>query len=660
MTASSSAPGALVLDRYRLEAPLAAVRPGFGAGGEQVEAWLGEDAERGARVEVHLLPATPVRERAFAQVRATIERLAGLPGRALARPLRLEWGEDGRLVLVLEYHDGRALSTLLANRPSRPDEAREVLRGLLHALALAARAGLTHGRLSPARVLLGAENQVALLDLGLEPLLEPDEGEAPWRAPGQARGARADAFAIAALARELLTGQRPTRGQPLAPVPVEAAAAVGPAFLDAVERLLRADGSAQVFDAGALLGLLPPRQGRARRSRYTLSEVWDGDIGSGTARLMKLAVSPEYERRMPEEIRGQAGPADQPPGERDELQFLSTLPGVFVAPRPAPVVEPAPPAPPPPAPPPAAPAPAPPAPTPEDDPARTLPPSDVRATPAGWGSATAPQARTVVLPRVSPPEPQPTVVTAPPEPGPAPRSSAPPRPAPPLLLRAGRAPQAVFLIPGTLGQARLGRERGNDLVLRAFRGQEVDGVDSNRISRRHLTVSWSQGRFELTDEKSTYGTSLDGRRLPPGGPTALPGGAFALQLGEGVLAFRGRAWPELGALRLTREDATGHVYLLLLGSQGTPLRVGSAADDDPLLLPAEGGVRPGHALLRADPRSGHWQIGAGEGPVSAGGANVPRGAWTELIGVQLGQVRLGARTLTIPYDFFSPVSGLAV
>lgn len=645
--------GARVLDRYLLEAPLPARLGG--------QAWLAEDPQRGARVEVHLLEANPAREGAFPQVRLAIERLSHVPGRSLARPLQLEWDEEGRLVLVLEYHDGRALSTLLAHRPARPDEAREVLRGLLHALGVAARVGLHHGRLTPARVLLGAENQVALLDLGLSPLLEPAPQEAPWQAPGEARGVRADAYAVAVIGLELLCGARPERGRPL-PVPAPAAEAVGRPFIEALERLARADGSAQVFDAGALLGLLPPRRTRARRSRYTLSEVWDGDIGGGTARLLKLALSPQYEQRMPEEIRGNPAEAESEAG-RDELEFLSTLPGVFLTPRPAPTRAGAQAA----------------------DPEQTLPPSVPAPTisPPPAPPATPAPAPTVRLPREVPGLDQETIEEPPPEgaapglqpggpsglttlaPSAAPPPVAPPPAAPrhtaPLLLRAGRAPQVVFLIPARGGQARLGRERGNDLVLRAFKGQEVDGVDSNRISRRHVTFSWQRGAFQIQDEKSTYGSSLDGRRLGPGEATPLgSGSSFALRLGDGVLTFRGRCWPETGALRLLRDDATGHQYVALLGEHGTVVRVGSGADQDALLLPPEGGVRPGHALLRVDPASGALQIAAGEGSVSAGGHSLPPGVWADLIGVQLGGVRLAARTLSSPYDFFSPAASLTV
>lgn len=645
---AGTGPGARVLDRYQLEAPLP---PRLGC-----EAWLAEDGERGARAEVHLLTATPAREVAFPQVRQAIERLAQVPGRALARPLQLEWDDAGHLVLALEYHDGRSLATLLAHRPARPDEGREILRGILHALVLAARVGLHHERLTPARVLLGAENQVALLDLGLAPLLEPAAEDQPWSAPGEARGLRGDAYAVAVIGLELLTGQRPQRGQPLPATPPGAVEAVGAPLVDALARLARADGSAQVFDPGALLALLPARRTRARRSRYTLSEVWDGDIGGGTARLLALALSPEYQDRMPEEIRGRAADSAPDPAS-DELQFLSTLPGVFLTP-------PAPAAPdPPPAPPPVVA----PGPTISDD--LTLPPA-------------APQVKTVVLPRPTPapappsapvdrgeletvnePPPQQSgLTTLAPSLAPAPlpaRPAGPPPPTVPLLLRAAPTREAVFLVAAP-GQVRLGRERGNELVLRAFKGVEVDGVGSNRISRRHLTLLHAAGAFLVRDEKSTYGTTLDGRRLGPGQDTPLAAGDFGLRLGEGVLDLRGRAWPASGAIRLLRADDTGHQYVALLGAPGTVVRMGSGADDDALLLPGQAGIVPGHALLRVDPRTGGFQIARGEGPVRAGGQLLPPGTWSDLIGVELGGVRLVARSLSLPYDFFSPAAGLSL
>lgn len=627
------AAGALLLDRYRLEAPLASRL-------SSSEAWLAEDPQSGARVEVHLLAGTPERERAFPPVRAVMEKLAAAPSRAIARPLRLEWGEDGRLVLVLEYHDGRALSTLLAARPTRPDEAREVLRGLLHALAHATRAGVAHGRLTPARVLLGAENQVALLDLGIAPLLDPAEAEAPWRAPGEARGARADAFAVAVIAYELLSAKRPERGRALPPISPEMSAAVGKPFLEAIERLARADGSATVFDAGALLGLLPARRSRGRRGRYGLSEVWDGDIGSGTARLMKLAIAPEYQGRMPEEIRGNAVDADDGDGP-DELKFLTTLPGVF--PRTPPPSQPKPPDPPKPVDPP--------------KPAleKTLPPSDVQSV-----SGTPTIVRTVVLPRGQPRpvvDPEATIVEKPPTISIKVTPAAPKGTAGPLLLKVG-AEQVAFVI-GAPERVTVGRERGNHLVLRAFKGTEVDGVDSNRISRHHLTLTRTANGFQAVDEKSTYGTAVDATRLKPGEPLALPQSGFMLHLAGSALGLRCRGFAGSGALRLAREDRTGHQYLVLMGGPGTAVRVGSSADEDALLVE---GAKRGHAFLRIDPATQAIQVTPAEGPVSVNGVNLAKGSWADVHPgpIELGGVKLAARALNAPYDFFAGAAALGL
>jgi hypothetical protein len=76
----------------------------------------------------------------------------------------------------------------------------------------------------------------------------------------------------------------------------------------------------------------------------------------------------------------------------------------------------------------------------------------------------------------------------------------------------------------------IGRRAGNDLAL---------AVDNRLgVSGRHATISFEGGRFFITDDKSTYGTLVDGQRLPPGARAPLADGAL-IGLGPKVkLKFR--------------------------------------------------------------------------------------------------------------------------
>lgn len=689
----------LVLDRYRVVEKAA---PRLGG-----EAFLAEDTGAGGGVvEVHLLPSSAEVEQAYPQVRQAIEQLRALPPGPLARALDLQWGPDGELVLVQEYQEGRTLADLLAAGGLEPARAREVLRGVLHGLAAARRQGLHHGGLSPRRVLVdpAADDRVVLLDLGVLPVAAATGGaagaaEAPgagavdaaYRAPGDARGPRADAFAVAIMALELLTGERPQAGKP-APEPSAAAAqAVGPEFVRAVQALARADGSARAFDAGALLGLLPARRRRTRRARFSVRETWDGDIGPGTARLLQLGLRPEFRDRMPAEIRGTGTLAleddDAPIHFQTEALRIRAAEPRARATGPAPTPS------------------GPPAPTTIEPPPTATPPAErprpieVRVEPRR--SSAGDSSPSSSSPFSSSPSSSSTESTAPPPPPPPAAARQPglatarfddpfaavgavggeatrPVPAParlpaPLVLRAGEGALAYFLVAPRDHALDLGRERGNDIILRAFRGAAIENVDSNRISRKHLYVQHRPpqvlvacGQREGPTKASTYGSTLDGARLPAerrgaesvGVPTPLPVGRdFDLQLAGTSVRLAGRVLSGSLAVRLERKDGVGHAYVVLWS--GAEATLGSG-DGDALRLPAAGGVVPGHARLGLDMVRGAFQVTPHRGALRVGGQEVPRGAWVPLSsGLQVGDVTLAARPAADP-DFLVVGSAVAV
>lgn len=688
----------LLLDRYRKADELA---PRFGGA-----AILAEDLERqGQLVEVHRLPATAALEAAYAPVRQAIDALQAIPAGPLARPLDVSWGPDGELVVVVEYQEGRRLSDVLAAERLAPRRAREVLRGALHALVLARRAGLFHGALTPARILLGQDDRVALLDVGLgalpRPAPEPEQEtyEAAYRAPGDARGARGDAYAIAVLALELATGTRVAPGSKAAPeVAPEVSQTFGPEFVKAAQALVRLDGSARAFDAGALLGLLAASQKRTRRGRFTLRESWDGDIGGGTARLLQLALRPEFRDRMPEEIRGQRAVVEDEPGA--EVKFVEPLPSRPSARTPA--VAAAAPPPPPPATPsvrltatnaeppaprtvsPVAPPPTPPASelpktvpigrlspqaqastsaSAEHDPfdfdaspiAPPPPPLAVAAPPIPWGARpTGPPATLVPRTEPAPATLGPQITVTPRATGAGSHDSGalvtmPIKAQPPAepvipgshLLFTPGGTKSWFLIAPKDQSLDLGRERGNEVILRAFKNNAVESVDSNRISRKHLGIARRGDQVFIGDKKSTYGTALGPTRLPPEGETPLPP-TFQLTLAQTSVRLDGRVLAGGAAVRLTRLDSAGHQYLVAWA--GPELTVGSSEATDALHI-AHDGVVAGHARLVIDLARGAFLIGPKNGKVGVGGREVPPGQLAPLAGepVQLGALALKAR-----------------
>jgi serine/threonine protein kinase len=137
-----------------------------------------------------------------------------------------EWGVlDNRPYLVMEYVDGVSLRARMSNhRPFAPANALPVLDAIADALACIHSQGILHLDLKPENVLCSAGGDFKITDFGLAvPHLDARElaelglvqGTIDYCAPEQRYGLpldqRADLFAFAVLAYELLSGALPGR-----------------------------------------------------------------------------------------------------------------------------------------------------------------------------------------------------------------------------------------------------------------------------------------------------------------------------------------------------------------------------------------------------------------------------------------------------------------
>jgi serine/threonine-protein kinase len=139
---------------------------------------------------------------------------------------------DGSFYLVLEYVDGRTLSSLLGERELQVDEALAVARQISEALSAAHAAGIVHRDLKPDNVMLvarpGEPDLVKVLDFGIAKLGSVEAGSSSrvpltrmgsvfgtpeYMAPEQAAGGevdqRADLYALGILLYRLLAGREP-------------------------------------------------------------------------------------------------------------------------------------------------------------------------------------------------------------------------------------------------------------------------------------------------------------------------------------------------------------------------------------------------------------------------------------------------------------------
>ncbi len=137
---------------------------------------------------------------------------------------------EGVPVIAMEYLTGRPLSKIIADGPVAPNHAAAIGRQVAAGMSAAHAAGIVHGDLKPANVIVDSQGSAKIVDFGLarrdERLNENDDtvvigtggvsgayvGTPGYMSPEQARGEPAmpasDVFALGLVLYELLTGRR--------------------------------------------------------------------------------------------------------------------------------------------------------------------------------------------------------------------------------------------------------------------------------------------------------------------------------------------------------------------------------------------------------------------------------------------------------------------
>jgi pimeloyl-ACP methyl ester carboxylesterase len=133
---------------------------------------------------------------------------------------------EGVPFLVLEWIEGRALNDASFPRPLPIAESLRVATSVAEALGASHEHGIIHRDVKPGNVLVAADGRIKLVDFGLSKFRDPDGdvtrtlgtvGTVAYMSPEQASGTElgptSDVFSFGVLAYELLTGQRPFRGE---------------------------------------------------------------------------------------------------------------------------------------------------------------------------------------------------------------------------------------------------------------------------------------------------------------------------------------------------------------------------------------------------------------------------------------------------------------
>ena len=204
----------------------------LGSGG-MGEVYKARDTRLGRTVALKLLPhdkmADPERKARFLQEARAASAL-NHPHIMAIYDIASEGGVD---FIVMEYVPGRPLSALIPRAGLPLADALKYAAQMADALVAAHAAGIVHRDLKPANLMVSDTGSVKLLDFGLAKLtgapasddeatrtLRTQEGAvmgtaaymSPEQAEGRAVDSRSDTFSFGVMLYEMITGQRPFRG----------------------------------------------------------------------------------------------------------------------------------------------------------------------------------------------------------------------------------------------------------------------------------------------------------------------------------------------------------------------------------------------------------------------------------------------------------------
>jgi serine/threonine-protein kinase len=141
-------------------------------------------------------------------------------------------GTDGDITYIaMEFVDGPTLEKMLADpQPPGPQTVLGVLRQTAAALDYAHKKGIVHRDIKPANIMLDGDATVKITDFGIAKIAASQQltqtglvmGTPNYMSPEQVQGkpvdGKADQFALAVVAYEMLTGEKPFTGEQLTTV----------------------------------------------------------------------------------------------------------------------------------------------------------------------------------------------------------------------------------------------------------------------------------------------------------------------------------------------------------------------------------------------------------------------------------------------------------
>jgi serine/threonine-protein kinase len=178
-------------------------------------------------------------------------------------------GEDrGTSYIAMEYVEGKPLSQHISPEPLLPmEEVLRIVADVAMALDYASHHGIVHRDIKPANIMCTIEGQVKVMDFGIAKLSSSNltqtgttMGTPSYMSPEQIQGGevdgRSDLFSLGVVLYELLTGERPFKGDNMAtlmfhittmPIPPlkDIASGIPDSCAAIIERLLAKDREAR-------------------------------------------------------------------------------------------------------------------------------------------------------------------------------------------------------------------------------------------------------------------------------------------------------------------------------------------------------------------------------------------------------------------------------
>ena len=204
----------------------------LGSGG-MGEVCFAEDTTLGRQVALKVLPDS-LSKRGRHDLESEARTLAALDHPNIVRVFSVEY-TDGVQFMTMQFVRGRTLAALLPPGGFPLDRFFSLAIPFVDAIAAAHQAGLIHRDLKPGNVMIGDDDHVTVLDFGIAKVTDTSAdgqiaratvtatagnhvtGTVAYMSPEQAEGkpidTRSDMFALGIMLFEMLTGQRPFRGE---------------------------------------------------------------------------------------------------------------------------------------------------------------------------------------------------------------------------------------------------------------------------------------------------------------------------------------------------------------------------------------------------------------------------------------------------------------